>query len=423
VLVYPRYPNRRGRLLPAYLVMVCTVVLGLAVGGPAQADPRDDAKAAERAVDRAAAVLEDATSRARNAAKQLAAATSALPGAQRRVAEARGRVASARAVATTARRKADRAEANYQVVANRFELAQRRVDEARERVDRVVAATYKGSGIAALNIIVDATGPMDAMNRIGYVDRVMEQQQADVDELSVARREARIAQDRSGLIKRTAEEAEKEAVAALARADAARTEAERARAAVLRLTRSRTQALAVARNERAATLAKYRALRAEEARLSASLRSWESRNSGSATTMRVGGKLLTPVRGWTSSGFGMRLNPVHHVWRLHAGIDFAAGHGAPIRAAAAGRVVTAGYSGGYGNFTCISHGRYGGRGLSTCYGHQSHIGVRVGERVRRGEVIGRVGTTGASTGNHLHFEVRIGGSPRNPVNYLPSCLC
>jgi murein DD-endopeptidase MepM/ murein hydrolase activator NlpD len=130
-----------------------------------------------------------------------------------------------------------------------------------------------------------------------------------------------------------------------------------------------------------------------------------------------------PVRGWKSSDYGMRYDPYYRVWQLHAGADFAAGGGTPIHAAAAGRVVRAGYNGGYGNYTCISHGRYKGRNLSTCYGHQSRMLVHVGERVRRGEIIGRVGTTGASTGYHLHFEVRVSGSPRNPLRYLPSCLC
>jgi murein DD-endopeptidase MepM/ murein hydrolase activator NlpD len=423
VLVDSLYPYRRRRALPAYLSMVCTVVLGLTVGGPAQADPRDDAKAADRAVDRAAAVLEDATSRAQNAAKQLAAAISALPAAQRRVAQARGRVAASQAVADTARRKADVAQAQYRAVADRFTVAQQRVEQAQQRVESMAVASYKGSGIATLNIIIGATGPRDAMNRIGYVDRVLQNQQAEIDELTVARREARVAQDRSGVTKRKAEQAEKLAVDTLRDARAAQADAEKARADVVALTRSRARALAIAKSERTATLAKYRRLRAEEARISASLRSWESRQGRSATTMRAGGRLLTPVHGWKSSGFGMRLNPVHHIWRLHAGIDFAAGHGTPIRAAAAGRVVNAGYSGGYGNYTCIGHGRYKGRGLSTCYGHQSHIGVRSGQHVRRGQVIGRVGTTGASTGNHLHFEVRLNGAPRNPENYLPGCLC
>jgi murein DD-endopeptidase MepM/ murein hydrolase activator NlpD len=403
--------------------MVCTIVLTSAVSGPAQADPRDDAKAANRAVDRAGAVLEDATLRARNAATQLAAAVSALPAAQRRVAQTRGRVAAARTKAATARRQADAAQAVYRAVADRFTVAQQHVEQAHEILGSVASATYRGSGIVAINIIADATGPQDAMDRIGYVDQVMEAQQARVDGLTVARRQARVAQDRSGVTRRVAEKAEKLAVDTLRAARDAQQDAERARLAVLQLTQARSRALAVARSERTATFAKYRALKAEEARTAATLRAWEARQGASATTMRAGGKLLMPVHGWKSSDFGMRLNPVYHIWRLHAGTDFAAPHGTPIHAAASGRVVTAGYSGGYGNYTCISHGRYSGRGLSTCYGHQSHIGVHVGEYVRRGEVIGRVGTTGASTGNHLHFEVRLSGEPRNPLNFLPSCLC
>jgi murein DD-endopeptidase MepM/ murein hydrolase activator NlpD len=130
-----------------------------------------------------------------------------------------------------------------------------------------------------------------------------------------------------------------------------------------------------------------------------------------------------PVVGWKSSDFGERYDPYYRVWQLHAGTDFAAPGGSPIRAAAAGRVIQAGWNGGYGNYTCISHGRLQGRGFSTCYGHQSAILVHIGERVSRGEVIGRVGTTGASTGYHLHFETRFDGVPKNPLRYLPPCLC
>jgi murein DD-endopeptidase MepM/ murein hydrolase activator NlpD len=403
--------------------MVCTVVLGLAATGPAQADPRDDAKSGDRAVARAAAVLEDATSRAQNAARQLAAAVSALPAAQARVAQTRGRVVAARAMANTARRRADLAQADYQAVADRFALAQQRVEQARQRVDEMVSASYKGSRFATINLIVEATGPQDAMDRIGYVDQVMQYQRADVDALTLARRDARVAQDGAGLAKRAAEQAEQAAGNALGDAEAARVAAERARLAVVALTTSRRRALALAKSQRSATLAKYRQAKAEEARTVSRLRAWEARQGGSASTLRIGGTLLMPVHGWKSSDFGMRLNPVYHIWRLHAGTDFAAGHGAPIHAAASGRVINAGYSGGYGNYTCIGHGRYRGRGLSTCYGHQSHIGVHVGQHVRRGQVIGRVGTTGASTGDHLHFEVRLSGEPRNPLNYLPRCLC
>jgi len=133
--------------------------------------------------------------------------------------------------------------------------------------------------------------------------------------------------------------------------------------------------------------------------------------------------LLMPVNGWKTSNFGMRFDPFYHVWRLHAGVDIAAAGGAPIWAAAAGKVFRAGWSGVYGNYTCVYHGTYQGKGFATCYAHQSAILVRSGQQVRQGQVIGRVGTTGASTGNHLHFEVRLDGNPVDPVPWLPACLC
>ena len=130
-----------------------------------------------------------------------------------------------------------------------------------------------------------------------------------------------------------------------------------------------------------------------------------------------------PVVGWKSSDFGWRYDPFYQRWQLHAGVDFAAAGGTPIWAAASGQVIQAGWDGGYGNYTCIYHGTYGGQGFATCYAHQSAILVSVGQRVSQGQVIGRVGTTGASTGDHLHFEVRLDGAPVNPLPWLPACLC
>jgi murein DD-endopeptidase MepM/ murein hydrolase activator NlpD len=100
--------------------------------------------------------------------------------------------------------------------------------------------------------------------------------------------------------------------------------------------------------------------------------------------------------------------------RLHAGVDIAIPSGTPIHAAAAGRVVIAGWVGGYGNYTCIQHAG----ALSTCYGHQTSIGVSVGQSVSQGQVIGSSGCTGHCFGPHVHFETRINGAPVNPMNYL-----
>lgn len=129
-------------------------------------------------------------------------------------------------------------------------------------------------------------------------------------------------------------------------------------------------------------------------------------------------RLRRPLAGRLTSRYGTRLDPYYHVWQVHPGVDLAAPVGTPIVTAADGRVSRAGWSGGYGNYTCIDHGRAAGQRLSTCYGHQSRLLVTPGQRVRAGEVIGLVGSTGASTGPHLHFEVRLGGRAVDPLPWL-----
>ncbi len=128
--------------------------------------------------------------------------------------------------------------------------------------------------------------------------------------------------------------------------------------------------------------------------------------------------LRRPVPGPITSPFGNRFDPYYHVWQLHTGVDIGAAAGTPIVAAAAGRVSQAGWFGGYGNYTCIDHGQVDGQRLSTCYGHQERILVTPGEQVSAGQVIGLVGSTGASTGPHLHFEVRLGGRPVDPLPWI-----
>lgn len=122
------------------------------------------------------------------------------------------------------------------------------------------------------------------------------------------------------------------------------------------------------------------------------------------------GVLAQPVSGRRSSNYGMRRHPILGYARMHAGIDFAAAHGAPIYAATDGKVVFAGRHGGHGKFVRLQHGG----GLATGYAHMSKIVARAGQQVRRGQVIGYVGSTGLSTGPHLHYELYRGGRTVNP---------
>jgi murein DD-endopeptidase MepM/ murein hydrolase activator NlpD len=124
-----------------------------------------------------------------------------------------------------------------------------------------------------------------------------------------------------------------------------------------------------------------------------------------------------PVSARVSSEFGMRYHPILRARRLHAGMDFAARCGTPVRAAAAGTVISAGWAGGYGNRVVISHGIRRGVRLTTTYNHLSRFVVKRG-RVARGRTIARIGTTGFSTGCHLHFETRQNGKPVNPRRWF-----
>ncbi len=128
--------------------------------------------------------------------------------------------------------------------------------------------------------------------------------------------------------------------------------------------------------------------------------------------------LMAPLQARITSSFGMRFHPIARQNRMHTGVDYGASFGTPIKAAESGKVVTADWLGGYGKAVIIYHGKQ----VSTLYGHMSTLNVSNGEMVQKGQVIGTVGSTGFSTGPHLHFEVRINGEPRNPLEYIGQAI-
>jgi murein DD-endopeptidase MepM/ murein hydrolase activator NlpD len=179
--------------------------------------------------------------------------------------------------------------------------------------------------------------------------------------------------------------------------------------------RSEAQALATVRNAKRDVDAEAASLEQVSQQLAAQIQAAQAASSqavsptasvSSATPSASG--LIWPVSGPVVSPFGMRWG------RMHEGIDIAAGSGTPIHAAASGTVITAGEVGGYGNLILIDHGG----GLATAYAHQSSFAVGYGAHVSQGETIGYVGCTGHCFGPHLHFEVRVNGTPVDPLGYL-----
>jgi murein DD-endopeptidase MepM/ murein hydrolase activator NlpD len=153
-------------------------------------------------------------------------------------------------------------------------------------------------------------------------------------------------------------------------------------------------------------------LEAQSRAIEAQIAAYQSANPGDVKAFK--GRFLLPVHGRFSSGFGMRYHPILHKSRMHTGQDIAAGSGTPILAAAPGRVISAGYRNGYGNTVVLDHGG----GISTLYGHCSRLFVSSGQRIQQGQKIAAVGSTGLSTGPHLHFEVRVKGKPVNPRKWI-----
>ncbi len=291
-----------------------------------------------------------------------------------------------------------------------LEVARDRLARARSELkagrvalaDRLVEL-YKADEPDALTVILEADGFADLLERTEFLERISDQDREIVAKVKVLKARA---QKSEGLLAKLEDRKQTAAETILARRDDIASTRDRLASAQGELRSER--------NGRRTVLASVRHSRQEsEEDLAAMERAQAGiRNSlaGAPGPIRKGsGRLIWPVNGTITGSFGEQ-RPGH----MHAGIDIAAPGGTPIRAADTGRVALAGWTGGYGQYTCIQHTS----SLSTCYGHQSRIGVSTGQSVRQGQVIGAVGSTGHSTGNHLHFEVRVGGSPVSPLAYL-----
>lgn len=162
----------------------------------------------------------------------------------------------------------------------------------------------------------------------------------------------------------------------------------------------------------------YEQAERELARQSASIQSMIARNKGDSSIKVSSAGFLRPIGGRISSPFGWRTHPIFNSKTFHSGVDIAGPNKGSIRASNSGKVIYSGWYGGYGKVVILDHGTINGKPTTTLYAHMSSIKVGQGQYVNKGDVIGFEGTTGYSTGPHVHFEVRINGKPNNPLNYI-----
>jgi murein DD-endopeptidase MepM/ murein hydrolase activator NlpD len=308
------------------------------------------------------------------------------------------------------RRKLDRLNELYRVQTERFVFLRHEYQVLIDRLGDRLIDLYEGGEPNSLEVLLSAKTFTDLISQAEYVDAIGNQDKQIADQVGTAKAGVHRQREHTRHFRAL--------VAAETRTIAIRASQVRALRDQLLASENKLAAARAAKRENLRSvkeskqefLSEAAGLARASATLAAQISAAQSSHSYSPpsdVTPSAAG-FIWPVNGPVTSGFGERWG------RMHEGIDIGVGYGTPIHAAASGRVVYAGWMDGYGNLVAIDHGR----GISTAYGHQSSIAVGNGQTVTQGQVIGYVGCTGHCFGPHLHFEVRINGSPVDPLGYL-----
>jgi murein DD-endopeptidase MepM/ murein hydrolase activator NlpD len=332
-----------------------------------------------------------------------------VPAAQRAYAQAQGRLRAARDTSRVVAAQAEGARAAAASAEAAARAAESALADARADVAGIVRSAYMLGPLGGPGAVLEAGSVTEALDRHTFLQALTAHQRDRLSLVDAAR--SRVAARRADARARAelAVARDRSAREALARVERLTADVAASKRALEERVAEQRHARRVAEREKAADLARYRALQAEQRRLAALIKAQQSRGTG-----RVGkGGLLWPTDGPITSRYGYRTHPIYGYRRFHAGIDIGAPTGQVIVAARTGRVVHAGPLGSYGNLVVVDHGD----GFSTAYAHQSRIAVSDGQRVRAGQAVGYVGSTGASTGPHLHYETRVNGEPVDPMRY------
>jgi murein DD-endopeptidase MepM/ murein hydrolase activator NlpD len=357
------------------------------------------------------AKIAQAKERERALAGEIAAVDARIHGLATRVGDVSARLVTLEHDLALHRQKLARLNELYRLETARFNFLRREYRLSLDRLDNRLIDIYEGGEPSSLEVLLSADSFTDLVSRVEDANAVAAQDHRIADD--VARAEIRVHAQRERT-KRIRAVVASETRTIAVRAEQVRAARDALLASERRLAaarRSKREGLVAVRESKAEYLHEAAGLERASAALAASIRAAQASRSSYAapsdSTPSAAG-FIWPVNGPVVSPFGMRWG------RMHEGIDIAVPAGTPIHAAASGRVVYAGWMDGYGNLVAIDHGR----GLSTAYAHQSSIAVGLGQTVSQGQTIGYVGCTGHCFGPHLHFEVRVNGTPVDPLGYL-----
>jgi murein DD-endopeptidase MepM/ murein hydrolase activator NlpD len=430
------FPGAAGR--PALATLLLSLTLGAGAVPLAHADETDELKQQQEQVQDQ---IEHAEHEAEAASKAVNRAKAELAAAEDQLAAAEASYAGAQVHAAEVQAQLEAAQAEDARMQAALQVAQASLDQARADVaagqaalevqqqavkDSVVAAYQQGSPqLMAFTGFLEAETPADLTRKLEYTDTLLEDQNAVFDQLHAAEIALR---DKRAEVRAAEEAASEQAdLAAQNLANVERLKQEASESANAALLAQNEVTLTVAAREKAQRKAK-RAERRDREELKKLKRQEEKIKqqilAAAAADQSVGyvgsddGFLLSPVNGSVTSPFGYRVHPIYGYWGLHDGTDFGVSCGDDMRAVAAGKVLSRYYSSVYGNRLYLDVGKVNGHNLTVVYNHATSYRVNVGDTVARGETVGYVGSTGWSTGCHLHFTVLQDGNAVDPMNYL-----
>jgi len=357
--------------------------------------------------------LEASSRQLRSAAAALQESRSQLPAARAALVDVQSRKATAHDQLEIIRARIRELRAQQAIVQGEIDAARARIRITEEAMGQIVRYQYQSHGLTELQIVLAADDASDFLQKLLTAQQVLDEQSDVVDELTADRAVLKAREQQMEVTEDGIRIAEAEVISTYQRLKELTAQARQAEQRIQELVDQRSAALQVARDQKDAELARLRRLEAAQKSLAQQIQQQTSSSGGGGIPS---GELVWPANGSMVQGVGWRVHPVYGYRSCHTGIDISAPSGAPIVAARRGVVIwtKSELSGAYGNNTLVDHGN----GLSTFYAHQSSFNVSPGDSVSAGDVIGYVGTTGYSTGPHLHFEVHIDGVPYDPMGWF-----
>ena len=412
--------TRRTHSRALAAVASLAVVILLAPASPGIANPQDDKASIDERV-------EELQREHEGLSEDLARVVAELEEAEDRMPDAEDAVTAAADELSEAQRKDDELAARLTSAENAEKALQTEIDDGTDQIEEseqavvgVARRAYQNSGVtsdlAMLLQMADSDNGLDGLTR---VDSAVRSQQRTITRLGEQRAANMSTQDRLDAIADEISDLKDEAAEVVLEKEAAESAAREAKDSLDSLIEQKDSAAQTIEDNQAATAEELRKQKEEQERLADEIRQWQEDNGDGNRVLPGDGFLKNPAPGYpVTSQYGWRTHPISGTRRMHTGTDFGVPCGDPVYASADGVVVSSGVAGGYGNRVVLSHGKSNGASIATTYNHNTRNVVRAGQTVKEGDTVAMAGTTGSSTGCHLHFEVMVDGSYVDPMDWI-----